>query len=118
MTRNITLYIKDILDNMNKAMAFIEGMSYRKFIRDDKTSYAVVRCVEIIGEAAKNVPYDIRRKYPTIPWQKMAGMRDKVAHFYFGIEFKKVWLVVKKDIPVLKTQIQKVLEDMESAGLQ
>jgi uncharacterized protein with HEPN domain len=48
----------------------------------------------------------------------MAGMRDKVAHFYFGIEFKKVWLVVKKDIPVLKTQIQKVLEDMESAGLQ
>ncbi|MBI5213959.1 MAG: DUF86 domain-containing protein, partial [Nitrospirae bacterium] len=75
MTRNITLYIKDILDNMHKATVFMEGMSYKKFLSDDKTSYAVVRCSEIIGEAAKNVPSDIRRKYPKIPWQKMAGMR-------------------------------------------
>jgi uncharacterized protein with HEPN domain len=107
-----------MLDNMDKSAAFIEGMSYKEFLNDEKTSYAVIRCIEIIGEAAKNIPYDTRRKYPKIPWKKMAGMRDKIAHFYFGIDFKKVWLVVKKDIPVLKPQIKKVFEDMKSVEMQ
>ncbi|TAN45197.1 MAG: DUF86 domain-containing protein [Nitrospirae bacterium] len=114
MTRDVTLYLKDILDNMNKAVLFTENMVFDGFAEDVKTSYAVVRCIEIIGEASKNVPYEIRRKYPAIPWQKMAGMRDKISHFYFGINLKKVWLVVKEDIPRLKPLIEQVLSDVKS----
>lgn len=112
MKRDIALYIKDILKNMDKAGRFIKDITYEDFASDEKTNYAVVRCVEIIGEAAKNIPENIRRKYPDIPWKKMAGMRDKISHFYFGIDMKKVWLAVKRDIPKIKPQIRKILKDI------
>lgn len=112
MTRRSSLYVKDILENMIKAENFVENMTYEEFLKDEKTSYAVVRCLEIIGEATKNVPYGIRRKYPEIPWQKMAGMRDKVIHIYFGLKMERIWLAVKKDIPGLKPLIEKVLAEL------
>jgi len=112
MTRNADLYIKDILDNMENAERFVEGMTRQEFSKDTKTAYAVTRCIEIIGEATKNVPAATRRKYPDIPWKQMAGMRDKVIHFYFGVNFERVWLVVKKDIPELKPRLKKVLDDI------
>jgi uncharacterized protein with HEPN domain len=111
MRRN-TLYIKDILENIKHAETFIENVTYEEFIKDKKTSYAVVRCIEIIGEAVKNIPDDVREKYSDIPWKKMAGMRDKISHFYFGIDMKKVWLAVKRDIPKIKPQIKKILKDI------
>jgi uncharacterized protein with HEPN domain len=114
MKRNITLYVKDILKNMGKAEKFIKDITYDDFASDEKTNYAVVRCIEIIGEAAKNIPENIRGKYPDIPWKKMAGMRDKISHFYFGMDMKKVWLAVKRDIPKIKPQIRKVLKDMSA----
>ena len=113
MNRDIGLYLKDILDNMERAEEFIGTLTYEEFSKDTKTSYAVVRCLEIIGEASKNIPGDIRRKYPDIPWKEMAGMRDKVIHFYFGLNFHKVWLVVKDDLPQIKLLIKKVLNDLE-----
>ena len=112
MNRDTSLYIKDILDNMETSRTFIEGMSYQEFSKDTKTCYAVTRCIEIIGEAAKNVPVATRQKYPDIPWKQMAGMRDKVIHFYFGVNFKRVWLVIKKDIPKLQPLLEKILEDL------
>jgi uncharacterized protein with HEPN domain len=112
MRRNITLYIKDLLENIKHAETFTENVTYEEFIKDKKTSYAVVRCIEIIGEAAKNIPDDVRESYPDIPWKKMAGMRDKISHFYFGIDMKKVWLAVKRDIPKIKPQIKKILKDI------
>lgn len=112
MKRNITLYIKDILQNIRYIESFIKNMSYEEFVSDRKTSYAVVRCIEIIGEAAKNIPDDIREKYPDIPWKKMAGMRDKISHFYFGIDMKKVWLTVERDIPRIKPMIKNALRDI------
>jgi uncharacterized protein with HEPN domain len=112
MRRNIALYIKDLVENMKHAETFIENLTYEEFIKDKKTSYAVVRCIEIIGEAAKNIPDDVRDRYPDIPWKKMAGMRDKISHFYFGIDMKKVWLGVKRDIPKIKPQIKKILKDL------
>ena len=90
MTRNADLYIKDILDNMGNAERFVEGMTRQEFSKDTKTAYAVTRCIEIIGEATKNVPAATRRKYPDIPWKQMAGMRDKVIHFYFGVNFERI----------------------------
>jgi uncharacterized protein with HEPN domain len=112
MRRNITLYIKDLLENIKHAETFTENVTYEEFIKDKKTSYAVVRCIEIIGEAAKNIPDDVRESYPDIPWKKMAGMRDKISHFYFGIDMKKVWLAVKRDIHKIKPQIKKILKDI------
>ena len=77
MTRHVALYIKDILQNMRDAEQFIEGMTYEQFVDDKKTFNAVVRAIEVIGEAAKNVPPTIRARYPAIPWKELAGMRDK-----------------------------------------
>lgn len=112
MNRNITLYLKDILENMGNAEKFLGDMTYEAFAHDLKTSYAVLRCIEIMGEAAKNIPDSIRQKYPTIPWKEMAGMRDKVIHFYFGVDPEKVWLVVKKDIPKITPLIKKVIQEL------
>jgi len=113
MKRDISLYLKDVFENMKHAEAFIENLTYEEYIKDKKTSYAVVRCIEIIGEAVKNIPDDVREKYPDIPWKKMAGMRDKISHFYFGIDMKKVWLAVKRDLPQIKPSIKKILKDIK-----
>ncbi len=101
MKREIGDFIEDIVNAMNKALKFVEGMNYEEFAKDDKTVFAVVRAIEIIGEAVKNIPEDIRREYPEIPWKGMAGMRDKVIHGYFGVDIKVVWDTVNKRIPEL-----------------
>jgi uncharacterized protein with HEPN domain len=81
MTRAVELYISDILQQMEDALEFVQGMTYEQFVRDKKTINAVLRSIEVIGEAAKNVPESIRAQYPDIPWKEMAGMRDKVIHY-------------------------------------
>ncbi len=112
MKRDAALYVKDILDAMEKAENFIGEISQEDFFLDTKTNFAVVRCLEIIGEATKNIPDAVREKYKDIPWRDMAGMRDKVSHFYFGINFNKVWLAVKKNFPILKPRMKQVLADL------
>ncbi len=113
MSRNTSLYVKDILENMQDASEFIRGMSYEQFAADKRTVNAVLRSIEIIGEAAKNVPEEIRAKYPQVPWKEMAGMRDKVIHFYFGVDKETVWLVVKERIPILQPLIEQILRDLQ-----
>jgi len=113
MKRDISIYVKDMLENMERAEKFIEGMNYDEFVRDGKTNYAVTRCIEIIGEAAKHIPELTRRKYSKIPWKDIAGMRDKVIHFYFGVNLERVWLVVKEDIPQMKPYIKTVMRDLQ-----
>ena len=113
MKRDISIYVKDIIENMGRVERFVEGMSYEDFIRDEKTSFAVLRCIEIMGEAAKHIPESIRLKYSKTPWKDIGGMRDKVIHFYFGVDLKRVWLVIKEDIPEIKPLITEVLEDLE-----
>jgi uncharacterized protein with HEPN domain len=112
LKRDISLYVKDIADAMDKAERFIGSMSYEEFLLDERTNYAVIKCIEIIGEAVKQIPKSLRRKYIEIPWKDMAGMRDKVIHIYFGVKMDQVWLSVKEDIPRLKPQIRQVLEDL------
>lgn len=114
MKRVVKDYVNDVVDSMNKAVKFVEGMSYEQFTRDDKTVFAVVRALEIIGEAVKKIPEEIRVKYPGIPWKGMAGMRDKVIHEYFGVNLKYVWETVRKRIPELKPMFEKLLENLES----
>ena len=113
MKRNHKLFVKDILDAIEKIEEFIGNMDFKKFIEDDKTKSAVVRKLEIIGEATKNIPKLIRQKYKELPWSDMAGMRDKIAHFYFGIDYEIVWKVIKERLPEIKPVIQKILNEME-----
>ena len=114
MKRNVALYVRDILQNMRDAEEFIEGLSYAEFAADKKTFNAVVRSLEVIGEAAKNVPAVVRRKYPAVPWREMAGMRDKVIHFYFGVDREAVWLAVKERIPAIRPVMERILKDLET----
>ncbi|MCL0034737.1 DUF86 domain-containing protein [Dehalococcoidia bacterium] len=113
MKRSIKLYIKDIVEYMERAEEHVKGLNHNQFLKDRKTGDAVIRCIEVIGEATKNIPDSIRNKYPSIPWRDMAGMRDKIIHGYFIVDFENVWLVVKEEIPKLKPLIKKVLEDLE-----
>jgi uncharacterized protein with HEPN domain len=79
---------------------------------DRKTAYAVIRCFVIIGEAAKNVPQSTRDRYPTIPWRVMTGMRDKMIHAYFGIDYETVWKAVVENIPQIRPLIKSLLDDL------
>ena len=98
---------------MDAVQAFVEGMNFDAFIADDKTTSAVVRKLEIIGEAAKNVPETIRREYPQVPWQQIAGMRDRIIHRYFAVNHVIVWDTVKDHIPPLQPIIAQILKGME-----
>ena len=110
MDREILDYLKDILDAMEKSQKFVENISYAQFTQDDKTVFAVIRALEIIGEAVKNIPENIRKENPDVPWKDMAGMRDILIHDYFGVDMETVWLTVTEKIPEIKLRIKKMLE--------
>ena len=113
MKRDYKLFIKDIISAMKSIEEFIEGLSLDEVREDDKTSSAVIRKFEIIGEATKHVPEDLKEKYPDIPWKRMAGMRDRLIHAYFGVDYRLVWEAIKIDIPELKPRLQQVLAELE-----
>jgi len=91
-------------------------MDFTEFLGDRKTINAVIRSLEVIGEAAKKIPEDVRKRYPDIPWKRMAGMRDRLIHEYHGVDLEIVWVVVKEELPPVRALVEKVLEDMEKAG--
>jgi len=107
-------YIEDIIDAMNKTEKFTESISYDNFINDEKTTFAVMRALEIIGEAVKNIPDTLKVKYSDIPWRDMAGMRDKLIHEYSGVRLDLVWKTVKDIIPPLKLKFQKIMDELEN----
>jgi len=108
--RDSKLYLKDILDAMESIELFVEGMEFEEFKADDKTSSAVIRKFEIIGEATKYLPDDVKKDYPNIPWREMAGMRDKLIHFYFGIKYELVWRTIKDVIPQIRPYLIEIYE--------
>jgi uncharacterized protein with HEPN domain len=112
-TRDYSDFVQDILDTINDVENFIDGMDFEDFIKDKKTVYSLVRAIEIIGEATKNVPELIRTKYPDVPWKKMAGMRDRLVHQYFGVDLEILWETAKEDVPQLKVPLSKVLEELD-----
>jgi len=112
LKRDYRILIQDVLSAIDSINLFIEGMSFELFKDDDKTSSAVIRKFEIIGEAIKHVPLDIREQYPEIPWKDIAGMRNRLIHSYFGIDYKIVWDTIKVDLQILKTNILRVIEKM------
>ena len=111
--REVRDYLNDILQSIADSRLFISGMSYDRFCADRKTVNAVVRSLEIIGEATKNIPADIRAKNPELPWIEIAGMRDKLIHEYFGVDLEIVWETVRNDLAPLEIAIRKVLEEIQ-----
>lgn len=108
-------YLQDILYAIEKAESFVGDMDYTAFEADEKTSFAAVRALEIVGEASKKIPPEIRQEYPDVPWREMAGMRDKLSHDYFGVNLKRVFETVRQDLPPLRASIQKIVEELEAA---
>lgn len=106
--RDFKLYLQDILRAIRAIENFVEGMSFEEFKKDDKTASAVIRKLEIIGEATKKIPKQIREKYPLVPWKAMARMRDVLIHGYFAVDYKIVWDTIKKDLPIIKKKVMDV----------
>ena len=101
MSRNEPLYLADIQESCEKVLRFTKGMTYKDFVHDDLHFDAVLRNLEIIGEAVKNISEETRQKYPSVKWRKIAGFRDIVAHQYFGVNDETVWDIVEIEIPAL-----------------
>jgi uncharacterized protein with HEPN domain len=106
--REISDYLDDIVTAIADVEEFTNGMSYEKFAADKKTINAVIRCLEVLGEAAKHIPAAFRKKHPDIPWSKMAGMRDVLIHDYMGVDLKTVWKVVQERLLELKPLIEEL----------
>ncbi len=106
-------YIEDIFNAMLDIQEFTAEYSYAQFVDDRKTQYAVIRAIEIIGEASKNVPMEVREKYRHIPWRDMATMRDRLIHGYFGVDLIIVWDTIQQDIPPLIPMFRSLLDEIE-----
>lgn len=111
--RDPKLYLGDILEAMGAIEAFVGDLDLEAFKNNDMVSSAVIRKFEVIGEATKNISEEITQKYPGVPWKRMAGMRDRLIHFYFGIKYDLVWRAIKEDIPHIKPLIQDILKELE-----
>lgn len=113
MKRDYLDYLNDILNSIDDISDFIKDMNYKRFFLDKKTTNAVIRSLEVIGEAAKKIPEEIRLMSPEIPWKRMAGMRDKLSHEYFGVDLEIVWTVATEELPPLRNYIDKLTKKIQ-----
>ena len=104
------LHIKDAIEKIEK---FMEGIDFKKFTENDMIQSAVIRQIEIIGEATNHLSSTFMEKHFEVPWTDIIGMRHKLIHDYFGVDLKKVWGTIKKDIPSLKKNIEDILENLQ-----
>ena len=110
MKRDDTVYVRHMLDAIQRVGDYVAGMDKRTFSTRVLVQDAVIRQLEVIGEAARHVSPDLRRGYPEIPWDDMTGMRDKLIHGYFGVDIEKVWLTAIEDLPVLRDQLSEIVD--------
>lgn len=110
--REILLLLEDIRDAAQKVLVYTNGMSFDDFISDDKTIDAVVRNFEIIGEAANRVPDNFKSNHPEIEWRRMTGLRNRIIHEYFGINYVTVWKIKEENIPELADFIEQAIDEL------
>ena len=109
MMKDDTVFLRHILDAINKIQEYAQDMDFEKFRKSSLVQDGVIRQLEIVGEATKNLSEGLREKHSDIPWKDIAGMRDKLIHQYFGVDIAGVWETVEKDIPLLKSKLIKLL---------
>ncbi len=112
MRRDVRLFLEDILESIERIEEYLDNVDEEDFHENTIVQDAVLRRLEIIGEAVKNISDNIRKKYPEIPWKQIAGMREVLIHAYFGVNLRRVWKVAVEDIPELKPKIVKILNEM------
>ncbi|MBV6441174.1 MAG: hypothetical protein EPGJADBJ_02853 [Saprospiraceae bacterium] len=111
--RAAEIFVQDIFECIEYLEQYTHGVSFADFELNIEKQDAIMRRIEIIGEATKNLPMKLRDNYPQIPWKQMAGLRDIVTHVYFGLRLQVVWNVATVEMPALKPEIQKIIEDLE-----
>lgn len=109
MRKEPLVFVKHIRDAVEEIEQFVGGMDEKAFYKDVKTQKAVIRDLEIIGEAARNLPEEFKMRHPEVEWRGMTGMRDVIVHEYFGLNVHRVWKVIVNDLPRLKAQVNKIL---------
>lgn len=113
MKRILKDYLLDMRNAIEEVAAFTAGMAFEEFATDRKTINAVIRSLEVLGEAAKNIPGEITSRYPEMPWKRVIGMRDKLIHGYHGVDLATVWKTIREQVPPLKPLIEKMLSEIE-----
>lgn len=110
MSRDFRLYLTDMCASAEKVLRYTRGLTFAEFIKDEKTFDAVLRNLEVIGEAAKHVPQEVRKRYPQVEWHRIAGLRDVVIHEYFGLDEEILWDVVQNEVPVFLENVRRILK--------
>jgi len=113
MKKDPKIFIEHILESIEEIEKYSLHATQETFSKMTMMQDAIIRRIEIIGEATKKLPKPFKGKYPKMPWKEMAGMRDRLIHFYFGIDYKLVWETIKKKIPEVKPLIEKILKELE-----
>ena len=108
MKRDVNLFIQDILENINDIELFSKGLTKKEFANNKLKQNAIIRSLEVIGEAVKNIPDSFRKDYPNIPWKNISGFRDILSHAYFGVNIDRVWNIIEKDLHSFKEEIEKI----------
>ena len=104
--------LQDSVDYAEKAMQFVQGIRFDDFGDNEEKIFAVVKTLEIIGEATRHLPKSLRDQYKAIPWKQITGMRDRLSHEYFSVDLEVVWWTVHEDLPLLRETAKKMLEDL------
>jgi len=108
-------FLSDIQEAIRRMREYTVGMTYQAFLEDTRTQDAVIRNLEIIGEATKNLSKDLRKRHPHVPWKGMAGVRDRLIHHYFGVNLDIVWQIVTDELPKVASQVESILQEESDA---